>query len=94
MVSRTKKVHLYDLRSHNIDRLRYTIANYDWSTIIGCSDIRLKYAMFIDAVKFILHKTVPCKIVKLKPKDPYFVTPLIKSLLVRRCRLRKRGRTE
>jgi len=50
--------------------------------------------MFIDVLKFILHKTVPCKIDRLKPKDLYFGTPLIKSLLVKRCRLRKDGPTE
>ena len=50
--------------------------------------------MFIDALKSILYNTVPCKTVRLKTKDPHFVTPLIKSLLVKRCRLRKHGRIE
>ena len=37
-----------------------------------------------------------CKIARLKLqlKDPYFVTPLIKSLLDECCRLRKHGHTE
>jgi len=49
--------------------------------------------LFIDTVKFILHKSVPCKIVRLKPKDSYFVTPL-KSLLVKHCPFRKHGHRE
>jgi len=54
----------------------------------------LRTHSFVDALKSILHKAVPFKTVRLKAKDPYFVTPLIKSLLAKRCRLRKYGHTE
>jgi len=35
---------------------------------------------------------IPSRIVSLGYKDPGFVTPLVKILLRRRCRLRKKGR--
>ena len=82
------------MRSHNIDFLRYTIAEYDWSFMLSSTDLSVKYNMFISSLNNILQSTVPCKTVRIKDKDPDFITPLIKSLLGKRNRLRRRGHAE
>jgi len=39
-ITRVKHVKLYDHRTHNIDRLRYAVALYDWSYVKGATNIR------------------------------------------------------
>jgi len=73
---------LYDLRASNIDRQRYDIA------------IEYVYVQFVDTVMSIVKQSVPIKNVTLGPRDPDYVTPLVKSLLRQRNRLRRKGRIE
>ena len=49
---------------------------------------------FVDTVMFIVKQSVPIKNVTLGPRDPDYVTPLVKSLLTQRNRLRREGRIE
>ena len=39
-------VSVYDLRSHNIDRLRYAIGTFDWSSVLLCYDVTTVYNTF------------------------------------------------
>ena len=89
-----QKVILYDLRMHNIDRLRYCLAVFPWNQLMQCSDIESLYTQFVDTVLDIVSKTVPFKPVVLGNKDPEFVTPLIESLLRQRNKLRRHGRLD
>ena len=73
---------MYDLRASNIDRQRYDIA------------IEYVYVQFVDTVMSIVKQSVPIKNVTLGPRDPDYVTPLVKSLLTQRNRLRREGRIE
>ena len=41
-----------------------------------------------------LSSSVPVKTVTIGPKDPEFVTPLVKMLLRKRYRLRRKGRVD
>jgi hypothetical protein len=52
------------------------------------------YIKFLEVVKSQVAICIPSKDVAIGPKDPEFVTPLVKSLLVKRNRMRRRGRTE
>ena len=88
------KVKLPDLRAHNIDYLRYMVAMHDWSMCFACSDVQCVYDVFLSDVHNLIDKCVPVKYVTVGPRDPSHVTPLIKSMLVKRNRLRKKGRLE
>ena len=88
-----KTVKLYDLRSHNIDRLRFITATYDWSQCLVSRDMQNLYDMFVHAVLFIIEQSIPVRNVRLGHRNPAFVTPLVKVLLKKRCRLRKQGRS-
>jgi hypothetical protein len=61
-------------------------------TVLSSSNISTAYSIFLKIVKDVLAVTMPKKSVRLGTRDPDFVTPLIKSLLVKRCKLRKQGR--
>ena len=42
----------------------------------------------------LIAETVPVKYVTIRPRDPPFITPLVKTLLSKRRRLRKSGRID
>jgi len=44
------KVQHFDLRSNNIDKLRYNIAMYDWSLLFASTDIQFIYSFLLDAI--------------------------------------------
>lgn len=90
--SKRTKVSFYDLRTHNVDRLRNVLGHVDWSDILSCSDVHILYPMFLEKVKRIVNNSVPIKTVSMGPRDPDYVTPLVKSLLRKRYRLRRCGK--
>lgn len=83
---------LYDLREHNINRLRYNIGNFPWSVIMLEHDLELLYSQFVTIVLNIVAQSIPTRSVSIGPKDPKFITPVIKLLLKRRNKLRRHGR--
>jgi len=85
---------LYDLRVPNIDSLRYHIATHDWSMCLQSADIQYVYNTFLCTVHMLIDKTIPVKNVTIGPRDPPFVTPLVKTLLNKRRHLRKSGRID
>ena len=52
------------------------------------------YTQFLAIVSDIVSKSIPSKTVVLGPKDPEYITPLTKSLLKQRNRLRRRGQLD
>lgn len=89
-----QKIRIYDKRAHNIDRLRYALGTYNWATTMARSGINDIYSNFLDVVRKQLAICTPSKLVSIGHRDPSFITPLIKSLLVKRNRLRRKGRIE
>jgi hypothetical protein len=89
-----RKVLLSDIRAHNIDKLRYVLASYDWSALLNCSGIRLLYTRFLAICKYCVHCSIPTRTVTLRPRDPDYVTPYVKYLLRKRYKLRRKGRYE
>ena len=57
-------------------------------------DVTEKYSMFLQQCKSIIEDCVPFKTVSLGPRDPDFITPLIKSLLKTRYKYRRSGRSQ
>jgi len=89
-----RKLLLYDLRAHNIDRLRCRLGTYPWEILYDYSSIEQMYDAFVNIVLRIVHaKCIPTKTIVLGPKDPEFITPLVKVLLKQRYRLRRQGLT-
>jgi hypothetical protein len=83
---------LYDTRSHNINKLRHAIAFYDWSPLLDCFDIQLLYTRFLAVCKYLVSSCIPSKTVTLGTREPEYITPLVKSLLRKRYKLRRKGR--
>jgi len=52
------------------------------------------YGLFLQKCQSLIDCTIPVKMVRLGPRDPDFVTPLIKSLLKARNKLRRSGKLE
>jgi hypothetical protein len=90
---RRKKILLYDLRPQYIDALRYHLGVFDWSIITSRDyDIQTMYDQFLDVVKAHMHMYIPAKIIRVGKRDPDYVTPYVKALLIKRNRLRKHGK--
>jgi len=79
-VIRRRKVHIYDLRDHNIDALRYNVAMQDWNSVLQCDNIDSTYDMFLNITKQLIQKCIPVKYITMGRKYPEYITPLVKSL--------------
>ena len=90
--SKTKCI-VYDKRQPNIDRLRHHLGTYDWSSLYNGHSIDEMYTIFIEVVNTAINTCIPSKTVTLRPTEPYYITPYVKSLLIKRSKLRRRGRT-
>jgi len=78
------------LRAHNIDFRRWSISHCGWNPLFA-SDVQFIYDRFLSNVQMLIGHCIPAKLVTVGPPDPPYVTPLIKSLLRKRQRLRRRG---
>ena len=81
------RVHVWPSSGIVIDRLRYYLGVYPWGHFLQCNDVL--YSQFVDIIFDVVSRSVPSKTVVLGPKDPNYITPLIKSLLKQRTRLRR-----
>jgi len=59
--------------------------------MFASDDIQFIYDTFLFNVQILIEQCIPAKLVTVGPRDPPYVTPLIKSLLRKSQRLRKRG---
>ena len=89
---RRRKCRVYDLRAQHIDFLRYTLGTTDWSVIYDMITVDSMYSAFLEIVKSAINLCIPSKIVSIRESEPYYITPLVKSLLCKRNRLRRKGR--
>ena len=89
--SKHQLVSSFDLRSHNIDKLRYVLGTFDWSYILSVYDVCLLYDMFLSTVRHFCAVCIPIRRVRVGSRDPPYLTPLVKTLLVKRNKLRKQG---
>jgi len=89
-----KKVTLYDLRQSNTDKLRWCLGTFDWSPVVASDCVTTMYKWFLQIVRNLIAVCIPTKTVTIGPRDPDFVTPLVKSLLAKRRKLRKQGKNE
>ena len=89
-----QKIRLYDKRAHNIDRLRHALGVYNWFSVTDRQCIQDIYSEFLEVVKTQVANCIPSKMVTIGPKDPSYITPMVKSLLVKRNRLRRRGKID
>jgi len=85
------KIILADRRKHNIDFLSYCLGVYDWTPLLYCSDIQVVYDNFLAIIEYFLSVCIPVKVVHMGFKDPDYITPLIRSSLNKRNRMRKQG---
>jgi Reverse transcriptase (RNA-dependent DNA polymerase) len=89
-----RKVKVYDLSNINIDRLRCSIGSCDWSDIFDCVDVNLMYSTFLERLQSMIASDIPSRSVSMGPRDPAFITPKIKSLLKKRYKLRRSGKSD
>ena len=89
-----RKTRVYDLKPHNIDALRAAIGNYDWSDLLSCNDVQIVYDQFAAVIPNLIDNLVPSRMVRLGPRDPELMTPVIKGMLRKRTQLMKKGRPD
>jgi len=90
--SKRTRVKLFDLREHNLNFLRICVVNFDWRPLFESTDIDDIYSLFLNKVRALIEHCIPVKNIRLGPRDPPFVTALMKSLLRKLLYLQKRGR--
>ena len=90
--NRRVAVKVFDHHDHNIDRLRRVISLFDWSVVTCVTEISAMYARFLEVLTLLVNTSVPVSVVRPGPRDPLFITPVIKQLLRKRNYLRRRAR--
>lgn len=83
---------LYDTRAQHIERLRSMISSEDWSSVLSCADVYACFDVFVNRINSLICTAIPSRNIVLRASDPDFVTPLVRSLPNRRCKLRLQGR--
>ena len=70
-----RRVIVYDLKLHNIIRLRHAINDFDWTDLLSSSqDVSVVYSLFISSITQLINHCVPAKTVKVVS-----LTALLKS---------------
>jgi hypothetical protein len=85
-----RKVEVYDMRQPNIDKLRAAVALSDLLKLYATNPV-LHYSEITAHLRLLIKQCVPAKLITIRTTDPPFITPFIKQLLNKRCRLRKAG---
>ena len=88
-----RKCFVYDTRQPNIDHLRYVLGTFNWSSLYDFVTLDELYNGFLTIIKQCILQCIPTKTVTLRETEPYYITPLVKSLLRERSKLRRKGRT-
>ena len=57
-VIHSRQIQIYDLRDHNIDALRYSIAMQDLNYVLKCDNIGLTDDMFLNTIKHAVNTEV------------------------------------
>jgi len=88
-----KKITLYDHRELHLNNLRpmiyFNIPSFDHN-----DSVQQMYSSLTSTIYDSLNYCIPRKTVRMSSSDPPFMTPLIKSLLQRRCALRLSNRID
>jgi len=88
-----RKVVVYDLRPHNIAQLRRAINDFDWEGLLSSNqDVSIVYSLFLSSIRQLMDLYLPTKTVSVGPRDPSYITPVIKAMLNKRRNLRRNGR--
>ena len=78
----------------NIDRLRQALASHNWNALFSIDDdLDFLYEAFTNTLKAYYADFIPVKYVRMSRADPWFFSPLIKSLLHKRNIMLHRGQT-
>lgn len=88
-----RKVSFYDLRKQYVDALALQCGEYDWSCVLEASDVDCAYERFLSATDNLITANIPIQTVTVPHSTPTYVTPLIKSLLRKKNKLIRRGKT-
>ena len=88
----TRKVAIRDFRESAKHSFNSAMDGFDFEYIYHIPDVSMALKELILVIQTLLDEHCPKKFVLIKPKDPPFVTPLIKLLLTKKRRLQRKGR--
>ena len=89
-----RQTQFYDTQKCYLDKLARAFYECDWSSVTGAAEIDDAYNTFLAIVHRLIQQTIPCRKVTLTKYTLPHITPLVKSLLRRRNKLRRKGRIE
>jgi len=69
------------------------LTSVDWICITNVSDVDLAYDKFLCITGQSINSNIPCKSITIPHSTHSYITPLIKSLLRKRSKLTKVGKT-
>jgi hypothetical protein len=88
-----KTVFFPDIREPNLNLLRHALAAHNWGAIYAAEpDVNACFDAFNETVTKMIEHHIPKKQITMRSSEPWFITPLIKSLLRKRNQLKRKGR--
>jgi len=91
-----RQTQFYDIRQCFIDKLGLAVYEFDWSSVTHCLNVTEAYSAFLHNLHCLVEQNihVPSHQVTLSPTNSPHITPLVKSLLRRRNKLRRKCKTD
>ena len=77
-----KSVKFSDIRQPHIQSLRDTLSRYNWGAVLKAeNNMDVKYNLFHEIITKLIEMCIPTRTITMRKTEPWFITPLIKSLL-------------
>ena len=75
--------------------MRDTLSRYNWGAVLKAeNNIDVKYNLFHEIITKLIEMCIPTRTITMRKTEPWFITPLIKSLLRKRNKLNRRGQVQ
>ena len=89
------KYQFYDIREPHLVALWASLASTDWDYLNNnCLSVDEIYDKFVEICTELINNNIPMRTVTLGRNDPYFVSPLVKTLLRKRNKLMHKNKLE
>jgi hypothetical protein len=89
-----RRVRFFDTREQYVIALAKGLHEYNWNSVLLDDNVNSAYESFLKILWWHINKFIPLKTVTICDGCPEHITPVIKSLLRKRNRLRRHGKVE
>jgi len=92
--TKRRQIQFYDNRQCFIDKLGLAVYEFHWSSVTHCLNVTEAYSALLHNLLCLVEQNIPIHWVTLLFTTPPHITPLVNSLLRRRNKFHRKGKTD